>query len=146
MILRIATIALISSGTVAAAADCKAIRDPTLRLACFDAPKGAKKPVADPYGPAKTAMSRKLSDPQSAQWGEFYTVVGDGGYGLVCGAVNAKNHMGGYIGMTGFTYEPKADRAIMLFSGNTDGDAGIATRLYRAYCLDDPRSDRRIAE
>jgi hypothetical protein len=53
--------------------------------------------------------------------------------------------MGGYIEMTGFTYEPMNDRAIMVFSGNTDDDAGIATRLYRAYCLSDPRADRRIA-
>ena len=27
----------------------------------------------------------------------------------------------------------------------TDPDAGIATRIYRAYCLSDPRADRRIA-
>jgi hypothetical protein len=46
--------------------------------------------------------------------------------------------MGGYIGMTGLTFEPKVDRAILLFSGRTDGDAGIAISLYRAYCLSDP--------
>jgi hypothetical protein len=34
----------------------------------------------------------------------------------VCGAVNAKNQMGGYIGMTGLTYEPEVDRAILLWS------------------------------
>jgi hypothetical protein len=137
----------------ACAADCKSIADPAARLACFDAPKvakdapkAAKKLVtADPYAPAKIAMARKLTDPESARWGEFYSVVGDGGYQLICGAVNSKNRMGGYVGMTGFTYEPKTDRAILLFSGNTDGDAGIATRMYRAYCLDDPRADRRIA-
>jgi hypothetical protein len=45
--------------------------------------------------------------------------------------------------MTGFTYDPKADRAIMLFSGNTDDDAGIAIRLYRRYCLTNPNADAR---
>ena len=50
---------------------------------------------------------------------------------------------GGYIGMTGLTYEPKVDRAILLFSGRTDGDAGIAISLYRAYCLSDARADQR---
>jgi hypothetical protein len=115
-----------------------------LRLACFDAPKGAKKPVvADPYAPAKIAMTRKLTDPQSAQWGAFWNVAQSDGGALVCGAVNAKNTMGGYIGMTGFTYEPKLDRAIMLFSGQTDGDAGIAYRLYQAYCVSDSRADQR---
>jgi hypothetical protein len=147
MVLRTAAILFFASTALAFAADCKSITDPTARLACFDAPKAVKKPVvADPFGPAKTAMSRKLADPESARWGDFYTVVGDGGYPLICGAVNSKNQMGGYIGMTGFTYEPKINRAILLFSGNTDGDAGIATRMYRAYCLDDPRADRRIAE
>ena len=37
------------------------------------------------------------------------------------------------------------NRAILLFSGNTDGDAGIATRMYRAYCLDDPRAGGGVA-
>jgi hypothetical protein len=144
MILRIAAILIFASTMPVAAADCKSISDPTQRLACFDSPKGVKKPAAiDSYAASKSAMAKKLSDPESARWGEFYTVVGDGGYGLVCGAVNAKNHMGGYIGMTGFTYEPKVDRAIMLFSGRTDGDAGIAIRLYRAYCLADSRADQR---
>ena len=88
-------------------------------------------------------MIRKLTDPQSAQWGTFWNVTQQDGGSLVCGAVNAKNTMGGYIGMTGLTYEPKLDRAIMLFSGRTDGDAGIAISLYRAYCLADPRADPR---
>jgi hypothetical protein len=110
----------------------------------IDAPKAVKKPVApDPYGPSKAAMTRKLTDPQSAQWGNFWNATQADGGPLVCGAVNAKNTMGGYIGMTGFTYEPKVDRAIMLFSGRTDGDAGIAIRLYRAYCLTDPKADQR---
>jgi hypothetical protein len=73
-------------------------------------------------------MNRKLTDPQSAQWGAFWNVTQQDGGSLVCGAVNAKNTMGGYIGMTGLTYEPKLDRAIMLFSGRTDGDAGIPNR------------------
>jgi hypothetical protein len=88
-------------------------------------------------------LSRKLTDPESARWGVFWNVTQRDGGPLVCGAVNAKNQMGGYIGMTGLTYEPKVDRAILLFSGRTDGDAGIAISLYRTYCLSDPRADQR---
>jgi hypothetical protein len=79
-----------------------------------------------------------LTDPESARWGAFWNATQRDGGPLVCGAVNAKNQMGGYIGMTGLTFEPKVDRAILLFSGRTDGDAGIAISLYRAYCLSDP--------
>src|SRR5207245_821883 len=84
MILRLATILFFASTTVAAAADCKSITDPTARLACFDAPKTAKRTVtADPFAPAKIAMSRKLTDPESARWGEFWKVTQNDGGPLV---------------------------------------------------------------
>lgn len=149
MILRAAAMLFFASIVSAAATDCKTISEPTARLACYDAPKAPKKPVkpkaVDPYSMAKAAMSKKLTDPESVRWGEFWDVTEKDGSALVCGAVNSKNAMGGYVGMTGFTYEWVENRAILLFSGETDPDAGIATRLYREYCLSDPRADRRIA-
>ena len=131
--------------------DCKSIQDPKARLACFDgaarAPKAAAKKAGpkpvDEFGKAKTAMLRKLTDPDSAKWGEFFSVQGDDGP-MVCGMVNAKNRMGGYDGMTGFVYLPSRDESILLFSGNVDGNAGIATVQYRKHCVSDPRSDQRI--
>lgn len=144
MVLRTVTILFFASSVSAFGADCKSIADPTARLSCFDAQKVVGGKVAvDPYGAAKQAILNKLVDPESARWGDFYTVTGEDGGPLICGAVNAKNRMGGYDGMTGFTYEPKASRAILLFSGRTDPDAGIAIRLYRAHCLSDPRADQR---
>jgi len=94
MILRIAGILFFASCTFVAATDCKTASDPAHRLACFDAPKAIRRPpVADPFAPAKAAIARKLVDPASARWGDFYTVTGGDGGPLVCGSVNAKNRM-----------------------------------------------------
>ena len=89
-------------------------------------------------------MLRKLTDPESARWGAFFTVRGD--YGpMVCGMVNSKNRMGGYNGMTGFVYLPDRNEAIMLFSGRIDPHVSIATIQYKRYCMSDPRADKRMA-
>jgi hypothetical protein len=67
------------------------------------------------------------------------------GTGLVCGAVNSKNQMGGYVGMTGFVYWPRQDRAILLWSGRTDPDYTYATVVhYCRYCVSNPKADKSI--
>ena len=48
---------------------------------------------------AKEAVKLKLKDPDSAQFRNVRTVR----VGLVCGEVNAKNSMGGYVGYTAFS-------------------------------------------
>ncbi len=125
----------------AAPTACKTIPDDHSRLACYDAQAAVKtaQPKPDKWAPAKAAMSRKLADPEGARWGDFWEVAGEAATGLVCGTVNPKNRMGGYNGVTGFTYERERDRAILLYSGETDPEAGTATRLWRAYCAADPR-------
>lgn len=53
-------------------------------------------------GEAKTAVKALLNDPESAQ---FSSLQPGKGKGDVCGLVNAKNRMGGYVGNTPFMYE-----------------------------------------
>lgn len=143
-------LALLAACTTSAlAADCKSITDAQSRLACFDKatkpPPKAKKARGDEYGPAKEAMARKLNDPTSAQWRDLFTVktpdIGD----VVCGMVNSKNRMGGYVGFTGFIFEKNRGRATMMFSGREDPDySGAAAASYCVYCATDPRGDRNI--
>jgi hypothetical protein len=149
--------ASILSATSAAAQqpDCKSIQDPKARLACFDgaagAPKAAAKKAApkaeDEFSRAKQAMLRKLTDPESARWGDFYRIADPAANGLVCGAVNSKNKMGGYVGMTGFVYWPKQDRASVLASGNSDPEYTYATVVdYCRHCVSNPKADKSIQE
>lgn len=51
--------------------------------------------------PGKRAVMELLVDPDSAQWRNVaaYQV---GAFALVCGEVNFKNRMGGYVGYTNF--------------------------------------------
>ena len=51
---------------------------------------------------AKNAVKKLLNDPDSAQFSE---VTNGKKNGDVCGFVNAKNRMGGYVGNTAFFYE-----------------------------------------
>jgi hypothetical protein len=141
-----------AAGAFAAQPDCKSIQDSQARLACFDAAAKAPKitakkaaPKADEFLPAKQAMLRKLTDPESARWGNFYRAPDSAANGLICGAVNSKNKMGGYVGMTGFVYWPKEDKAILLFSGGTDPEYTYAVAVnYCRYCVSNPRADKSI--
>jgi hypothetical protein len=76
-----------------------AISDPTARLACFDAPPKAAARKATPKPPdefaaAKAAMTRKLTDPESARFDQLFKVTTDNGE-AVCSLANSKNRMGG---------------------------------------------------
>lgn len=63
------------------------------------------------YGDAKTAVKSLLNDPESAQFSE----VVEGSYsGDVCGKVNARNRMGGYVGATPFFYLKEANYATLV--------------------------------
>jgi cytochrome c551/c552 len=83
------------------AADCKAISDPTARLACFDAlsksggPK-LKKAVPDDVEKAKRAITAALKH-GSAQFGEVFPGTGGPGNPIICGSINARNIYGGYL-------------------------------------------------
>lgn len=53
------------------------------------------------YSEAQAGVKAILSDPESAQ----FTGLASGPDGNVCGLVNAKNRMGGYVGATPFAYQ-----------------------------------------
>jgi hypothetical protein len=143
--------ALLLAASTAQAADCKSISDPAARLACFDAaPKPAAKKAApkpaDEFSAAKAAMARKLTDPESARFDDLFKVQTDSGE-AVCGMVNSKNRMGGYVGPTGFIYEKSLNRATLMFSGGSDPDyTGAAAAAYCVYCAGAGRGDRNIAD
>lgn len=60
---------------------------------------------------AKEAVKKLLNDPDSAQFSDLQ----DGkNKGDVCGAVNAKNRMGGYVGKTPFFYEKRTEMAAIV--------------------------------
>jgi hypothetical protein len=142
---------LLAAASTADAAGCKSISDPAARLACFDsAPKIAAKKAApkppDEFSAAKAAMARKLTDPESARFDDLFKVQADSGE-AVCGMVNSKNRMGGYVGATGFIYEKNLNRATLMFSGGNDPDyTGAAAAAYCVYCTDAGRGDRNIVD
>jgi hypothetical protein len=58
---------------------------------------------------AKQSIEASLFDPHSAQYDDL-KIVDTGRAGkLVCGMVNAKNRMGGYVGRKGFIYFAASD-------------------------------------
>lgn len=63
-----------------------------------------------PQHEAQDAVKRLLNDPESARFTDLTT----GPDGNVCGMVNAKNRMGGYVGATPFFYQTKAKYAIIV--------------------------------
>src|SRR4029077_10662655 len=89
-------------------------------------------------------MQQKLSDPMSAQWQDLFKVSTPEGE-IICGKVNSKNKMGGYVGATGFIFEKRLNRATLMFSGGEDPDyKGASAAAYCVYCASDPRSDQKI--
>jgi hypothetical protein len=120
--------------------DCSKIQDPTARLSCYDEATAAKRakpksPAGDEFDRAKRAMLRKLTDPESARWGELFRSGP-----VVCGKVNSKNRMGGYVGMTGFVYFPTQDKAIKLYTGTSDPEYTYGAMVfYCKHCVNDPR-------
>ena len=58
---------------------------------------------------AHAGIARMLRDPDSAKYTNAFAERG-----VVCGAVNSKNRMGGYAGPTLYIYDLAADRAFIL--------------------------------
>lgn len=64
-----------------------------------------------PHGEAQKAIKGLLNDPDSAK----FSAMADGSSkGDVCGMVNAKNRMGGYVGDTPFFYEALTKTAAIV--------------------------------
>ena len=69
-------------------------------------------------GPAKDAVKAMLNDPDSAKFEGLQAGITSGD---VCGYVNAKNRMGGYVGKTPFYYV-KSDKSAGIVQPLTDND------------------------
>lgn len=134
------------------AEDCKAIPDAAARLACFDkqptkpaVPKVKKAaPAVDDFADAKAAIKRKLTDPESAQFTELFKVQPRNGE-AVCGLVNSKNRMGGYVGARGFFFDQVSKTGTIMFSGGEDPQySGPQAAAYCVYCTTTGRGDPNI--
>lgn len=68
---------------------------------------------------AKHAVVGQLKDPDSAQWGAFWTPDGQS----VCGYVNAKNSLGGFAGSRLFV---ALNRSTAVIDGDAEGAAAFA--------------------
>lgn len=150
MLKLMAAVAAVFCAGAANAADCKAIQNAAARLACYDAapktaPKAAtaKKPAADEFGDVKAALVRKLKDPESARFTDLFKVSTPNEGEVVCGMVNSKNSMGGYVGARGFIFQRRPNLATIMLSGASDPDyRGENAAAYCVHCTPDARADR----
>jgi hypothetical protein len=76
---------------------------------------------------AKEAISQMLVDPDSAQFHDLRRAKRIGGREVICGEVNAKNKLGGYVGRQPFAYDPSIGVAVFL--------AADSWRSYQEYFL-----------
>jgi hypothetical protein len=76
---------------------------------------------------AKEAISQMLFDPDSAQFHDLRRAKRIGGREVICGEVNAKNKLGGYVGRQPFAYDPSIGVAVFL--------AADSWRSYQEYFL-----------
>jgi len=69
------------------------------------------------------SLRRSLIDPTSAIFGEFRAIVDDARLVVVCGYVNGKNNLGGYVGAKPFRGLFSGDRFDVINFGGSDKDA-----------------------
>ena len=128
--------------------NCSAIPDRDQRLACFDSVAKTAKPAlkqtatgkSDPtLAAARAAVARKLKDPGSATFDQLVLKTAPNTRGepmeVVCGTVNAKNSYGGFTGAKPFVYILKVGEVQIVDNNASDGDAFIATAIYKRFCL-----------
>jgi hypothetical protein len=122
-------VCLLSLGAHAAAQDCKTIKDPAARLACFDKAQPAK---GDAFAATKSAVAKNLKDPASAQFTNMARSMRPNAKGTptdtVCGSVNAKNSFGGYTGARPFVHFV-ADNSVHIA-----GESDLDTTIVRNFC------------
>lgn len=77
---------------------------------------------------AERAVVARITDPESAR---FQGVQANGRWGFVCGFVNAKNKMGGYVGFQQFYFDKEV--GVFIDSGSNDSNDLLA-RTYTKRC------------
>ncbi|MCW2200427.1 hypothetical protein M2227_002517 [Bradyrhizobium elkanii] len=86
---------------------------------------------------AKATVSKSLFDPYSAQYEDVREINTDVG-AMVCGLVNAKNRMGGYVGRKPFYYLALNGEAAVI-SNNSDA---FVYKSFAQRCFPDRRFPR----
>jgi hypothetical protein len=70
----------------------------------------------------KRGVTESLKDPESARFGKMVAVKDSKGVITVCGMVNAKNSLGGYVGMSPYlgVLSPEAEAFVVAGIGSSD--------------------------
>jgi hypothetical protein len=97
---------------------------------------------------AKVRINARLKDPDSAKYSQLVLLTHKSGQRTLCGAVNAKNSYGGYVGLEYFhvTEEPIQPQVFMTGGSNPSGLTALmdkikATETHQDLC-DKPNSAR----
>lgn len=77
---------------------------------------------------AKAVLAKVLFDPYSAVY-DGVRIINDGRDHLVCGTVNAKNRLGGYVGAKPFLYNVRSGAACLV---NNHRDAFICGDILKS--------------
>lgn len=84
---------------------------------------------------AMEKIRSQLVDPSSAEFRNLRVVKGRKGIDMVCGEVNAKNKLGGYVGFKDFYFEDEENGVVLIDPGP---DAlvlpGILWWQHKEYC------------
>lgn len=83
---------------------------------------------------AEKAMLANLKDPGSAQFRKMKVIEQSDGSKSVCGEVNAKNSMGGYVGYRLFAYVASSGSARMLPDNTDSVDDQLASVSVQMHC------------
>lgn len=87
---------------------------------------------------AKKAITSTLKDPSSVQFADIYERRNPNADGkptpAVCGAFNAKNSLGGYVGLRQFVYLPSM-RKLLIGGIGSETDQRLAILMIERFCL-----------
>ncbi|MGY4312852.1 hypothetical protein [Bradyrhizobium sp. JR3.5] len=106
---------------------------PSLQLAA----KTGASPDSANVKSAKTQLGKFLFDPYSAQYEDIREIKTEIG-AMVCGLVNAKNRMGGYVGRKPFYYMA-INGEVAVIRNNSDA---FVYSSFAKYCFPDRRFPR----
>jgi hypothetical protein len=138
---------VVLSGSVSIAEEpwrkCISIDDSLARLNCYDRVLRNKADVNPLFEKAKTAIIKKLKDPESARFSSLEEKSAldfkNNPVQVVCGQINAKNSSGGYTGNHEFYYIVQGDRAFIFLGSNISQDMideFITMESLKRYCGD----------
>jgi hypothetical protein len=129
---------IVTSANAESLENCRAISSAVDRLFCYDQLGKSNADSSPEVERAKEAMRKALTDPESARFRNVVVSARDPANG-VCGQVNFKNQMGGYVGFHPFVYNRQENRA-MFIQLNSSDPAGVlwALDMWKKFCPTGP--------